>query len=219
MSASSPSTTAKLAVPSESAPSSTQFGCGAKRWPSMRPSEKAGTPGAGRGCRSRVAPAASAGDEERGADRAAEVAERCDPQRRRAVVDEEGLGHLLHQRVPHAFAEADAEAAPEDHRFDVEQVDRGGDAGAERLDRALDQLLGELVPVVERALPDAAGQPRFVVLLHQLEEVGLLTVLVPAPRLGFHRRTARVGLEAALAAAGALGAAALDHHVADLPRR
>ena len=72
-------------------------------------------------------------------------------------------------------------------------------------------------PCVDRPLPDAAGQARFVVLLHQLEEVGLVALLVLAARLGFHRRAARVGLHAAPAPAGALGAAALDDHVADLP--
>ena len=72
---------------------------------------------------------------------------------------------------------------------------------------------------VERALPDAAGQSRFLVLLHQLEEVRLLALLVPAPGLGFHRRAPRVGLHAAPAPAGALGAAALDDHVADLTGR
>ena len=77
--------------------------------------------------------------------------------------------------------------------------------------------LGEVVVGVDRALPDAAGQARFAVLLHQLEEVGLVALLVLAARLGFHRRAARVGLHAALAPAGALGAAALDDHVADLP--
>ena len=63
------------------------------------------------------------------------------------------------QRLHVALAEADAEAAADDHRLGVEQVDRRGDPGAERLDRAVDQLLGEVVAVVERALPDAAGQP------------------------------------------------------------
>ena len=43
-----------------------------------------------------------------------------------------------------------------------------------------------------------------------------MALFVLAPRLGFHRRAARVGLHAALAPAGALGAAALDDHVADL---
>ena len=116
-----------------------------------------------------------------------------------------------------ALAEADAEAAADDHGFGVDQVDGGGDPGPERLDRALDQLFGEVVAVVEGALPDAAGQPRFLVLLHQLEEVGLVALLVLAARLGFHRRAAGVGLHAAPAPAGALGAAALDDHVADLP--
>ena len=56
---------------------------------------------------------------------------------------------------------------------------------AERLDRAVDQLLGEVVAVVERALPDAAGQRGLLVLLHQLEEVGLVRPLraAGAPRL------------------------------------
>ena len=53
-------------------------------------------------------------------------------------------------------------------------------------------------------------------LLHQLEEVGLDALFVLAARLGFHRRAPGVGLHAALAPAGALGAAALDDHVADL---
>ena len=66
-------------------------------------------------------------------------------------------------------------------------------------------------------LPDAAGQPRFLVLLHQLEEVGLVALFVLAAGLGFHRRAAGVGLHAAPPPAGALGAAALDDHVADLP--
>ena len=79
------------------------------------------------------------------------------------------------------------------------------------------EALGEVVAVVEGALPDAAGQARFLVLLHQLEEVGLVPLFVQAARLGFHRRAPGVGLHAALAPARALGAAALDDHVADLP--
>ena len=44
----------------------------------------------------------------------------------------------------------------------------------------------------------------------------LCALFVLAARLGFHRRAAGVGLHAAPAPAGALGAAALDDHVADL---
>src|SRR5215203_628281 len=160
----------------------------------------------------------SAGDEERGADRAAEVPQRGDADGRRPLVDKQVLAHLVAERVHQALAEADAEATAEDYGFGVEQVDGGGDPGPECLDCALDQLFGEVVAVVQRPLPDAAGQARFAVLLHQLEEVGLLSLFVLAPRLGFHRRAAGVGLEAALAAAGALGAAALDDDVADLAR-
>ena len=156
--------------------------------------------------------------QQRRANRAAEVAQRGDPDRRRALVDEEVLAHLLGQRLHVAVAEADAEPAADHHRLRVEQVDRRGDPGAERLDRAVDQLLGEVVAVVEGALPDAAGQPVAVVFAHQLEEVGLVALLVLAARLGLHRGASRVGLQAALAPAGALRAAALDDSVADLSR-
>ena len=67
--------------------------------------------------------------------------------------------------------------------------------------------------MVQRPLPDAAGEARFPVLVHQLEEVGLVALFVLAPRLGFHRRAPGVGLHAAAPPAGALGAAALDDHV------
>ena len=96
---------------------------------------------------------ALAREEQRGADGAAEVAERGDPDRRRLFVEEEVLAHLLRQRLHVALAEAHAEAAADDHRFRVEQVDRGGDAGPQRLDRAVDQLLGEVVVVRRSRAP------------------------------------------------------------------
>src|SRR6185436_12533696 len=95
----------------------------------------------------------------------------------------------------------------DDHRLGVEQVAGRGDAGAERLDRPVDQLLGQLVALVEGALPDPARQAVAVVLAHQLEQIGLGAALVLA---------ARVGLHAPLPPARALGAAPLDDHVADL---
>ncbi len=115
----------------------------------------------------RLVPARRAllGKQQRGADCAAEVAERGDADRRRPFVDEEVLVHLRGQRVHVALAEAHAEAAADDHRFGVEQVDRRGDPGAQRLDRTVDQLLGEVVAMVEGSLPDAAGQSRFLVLV------------------------------------------------------
>src|ERR1700710_1788659 len=76
-----------------------------------------------------------------------------------------------------------------------------------------------MVVGIDRALPDAAGETRFAVLLHQLEELGLVPLFMLAAGLGFHRRAARVGLHASLAPAGALGAAALDDHVPDLAGR
>ena len=75
------------------------------------------------------------------ADRAAEVAElrrRASPggARRRRGAGASACAILLDVRL----AEAHAEPAADDHRLDVEQVDRGGDAGAERLERLVDQL-------------------------------------------------------------------------------
>ena len=61
-------------------------------------------------------------------------------------------------------------------------------------------FVGEVVAVLERALPDAAGQPVAAVLLHDLEEVGLGALLDVLAGLDLHRQPARVGLHAALAA-------------------
>ena len=71
----------------------------------------------------------------------------------------------------YGLAEAHPEPAADDHRLDVEQVDRRGDPGAERLERLVDQLLGELVVVVERPLPDPAREPVAAALLHDLEQL------------------------------------------------
>ncbi len=77
--------------------------------------------------------------------------------------------------------------------------------------------VGELVAVLERVFPDRARQARAVVLLGQLEQIGLGALLMLAPRAGLHRRAPGVGLHAAAPPAGALGAVELDDHVADLP--
>ena len=74
----------------------------------------------------------------------------------------------------------------------------------------------DLVAALERARPDAAGQPRRAALLHQLEQIGVLAPLrsLAGPRL--HRRPPGVGLHAPAPAARATGAADLHDHVADL---
>src|SRR3954447_18693245 len=77
--------------------------------------------------------------EEGGADRAAEVAELGEEHRRRAVVGEDVGQHGVLQSLAIGVAEANAEPAAEHDRLDVEQVRRRGDAGAERLDGAVDQ--------------------------------------------------------------------------------
>ena len=74
-------------------------------------------------------------------------------------------------RSGHRLAEAHAQAAADDHGLDVEQVDRRGDAGAERLDRLVDELGGQLVLVLERPLPrsrwSGAGGSRFSMILNR----------------------------------------------------
>ncbi len=91
--------------------------------------------------------------------------------------------------------------------------------GAEVLDRAVDQLGREVIAVVQRSLPDPAGEPVAPLLLHDPEEVGLRAPLYVPSRLQLHRQPSRVGLHAPSAPAGASGAPALDNHVPDLGRR
>ena len=148
--------------------------------------------------------------------RAAEVAELGQHDRRRVVVDEQVRHHRLADALDPRLAEPDAEPAADHDRLGVEQVDRGGDAGAERLDGVLEQLERHLVVAGQRALPDAGGEPVAAALLHDLEQDGLLLLLDAPARAGLHRAAAGVGLHAAAAAAAALGAVDADDHVADL---
>src|SRR6185437_14379236 len=104
------------------------------------------------------------------------------------------------------------------HSLDIEQVDRGGDARAERPDRALDHLRCELVAFVERPRPDTAREAVAFLVLHELEEVGLLALHDELAHVDFHRAAPRVGLHAADFPAGAPGTVLLDDHVTDLPR-
>ena len=82
----------------------------------------------------RAPASAGRGLEQARADRAAEVAERGDEHRRRAVVVEEVRQHRRGDAVGVGLAEPHAEPAAEDHGLDVEHVDDRRDAGAERLD-------------------------------------------------------------------------------------
>src|SRR4051812_4093785 len=154
--------------------------------------------------------------EERGADRAAEVAELGEQHRRRPVVGEDVGEHRVLEALAVRVAEADPEPAAEHDRLDVEQVHGRRDARTERLDGAVDEPHRHRVMADERAGPDAAGQPLAALLLHDLEEVGLLALAHELAGAGLHRAAAGVGLHAAVAPAGALGAADLDDHVADL---
>ena len=137
---------------------------------------------------------------------------------RRVVVDEQVRQHRLADALHPRLAEPDPEPAADHDRLRVEQVDRGGDAGAERLDGLLEQLERHLVVAGQRALPDAGGEPVAAALLHDLEQRGLLALLDAPARAGLHRAAAGVGLHAAAAAAAALGAVDAHDHVADLAR-
>ena len=119
-----------------------------------------------------------AADQQRGADGPAEVAERGDLDRGRVGVDEEVGQHRVEDALGVGLAEADAQAAADDDRVDVEHVLDRGDAGAERRDGVVHELDGELVVAVQRARPDAARQPVAPALLHDLEELGLGALLL-----------------------------------------
>src|SRR6266513_995142 len=125
-----------------------------------------------------------------------------------------GLQHPRDARL----AEACAEAATDHDRLDVDQVEGRGGARSQGANRPLDQLLGVGVVLVQRVLPDRARQLIVPVLLHQREQPGFHAALLVASCLALHCRASGVGLEAATAPARALGAAELDHHVADLAR-
>ena len=72
--------------------------------------------------------------------------------------------------------------------------------------------------VLDRPLPDPAGEPVPAALLHDLEQLRLRPLLLLLTGLQLHRRPAGIGLHAAPAPAGALGPVDLDDHVADLRR-
>ncbi len=100
--------------------------------------------------------------------------------------------------------------------MDVRQVHRRRDARAECPDGAVDELVRHLVVCLQRFVPDTAGEARLTLLLHDLEEVGLLALLVPLASLKFHGGTTGVSLHTTVAAA-ATQCAVLCHdlHVAD----
>src|SRR4051812_40101745 len=157
-------------------------------------------------------------DEQRGAHRAAQVAQRREAHDRRLAVEEQMRLHRRGDARDVRVAEPDAQPAADDDRVDVEQVLRGGDAGAERGDRARHELHRHRVLRAQRAGPDAAGQPVAAALLHDLEQLRVLAVVMQAPRAGLHGGASRVGLHAAAASAGAAGAVAAHDDVADLAR-
>src|SRR6185312_5766244 len=75
---------------------------------------------------------------------------------------------------------------------------------------------GELVVALQRPRPDTARQPVAAAVAHDVEQVGLVSLLLALAGADLHRAPARVGLHAPAPAAGAARAVALDDHVADL---
>src|SRR6516165_1026728 len=115
---------------------------------------------------------------QRRANRTAEVPERRHVDVRRAGVDEQMRVHRFGDPHRVRMAQPDPQPAGDDHPLEVQQVDGRGDPRAERTDRAVEHLNGQLVAMLERAGPDAARQTRAPVFLHQLEQVGLATLLL-----------------------------------------
>src|SRR5256885_343605 len=126
--------------------------------------------------------------------------------------------HGLPNSLGHGFTQARAEAAADHNRLQVDQVDGRGGAGAEGLDRALDQPLGELVALFDRVRPHSTRQSVAAVLLHELEQAGLGTALHCASGPQLHRIATGIGLEAAAAPARAPSSADLHDGVADFAR-
>ena len=114
--------------------------------------------------------------------------------------------------------EALAEAAADHDGLDVEQRHGRADPDAERLDGPQDQLLGDLVPRLQRPQPDAAREPVAAALLHQLEE-HRLALLGELARALLERAAARVRLDAPVEPAVAATAAGLRADVPDLAGR
>ena len=110
--------------------------------------------------------------------------------RRRLVVERTGAGCICSaDLLDVGLAEAHAEAAADDHRLEVEQVDRRGDPGPERL-----RAPGRSAPRPARRSARSARSQTLEVsrsraaLLHDLEQVRLHPVVVLAARLRLHRR-------------------------------
>src|SRR5205807_1869364 len=98
-------------------------------------------------------PLEATADQERRSERATEIAEGGHKHVGRIGVVEQVRPHGLADPAYEGLAQADSEAAADHDRLGVEQVLGGGDAGAERLDRFVDQLGGELVAALQSLRP------------------------------------------------------------------
>ena len=158
--------------------------------------------------------------EQGGADRAAEIAERRDVHRGRVEVVEQVGEHRLADALRERRRRG---GSPRPPPTTIASTSRTFCAEAtpapSASTRLVDQPRRELVAAPQRAVPDAARQPGAAALLHDLEEVGLLALLVRLARPALHRRAAGVGLHAPEPPAAAALAADAHDDVADLARR
>ena len=121
--------------------------------------------------------------------------------------------------VGQVLAELLGQPAADDDEVEVEQVDRRADRDAEGLDRRVEQLGRELVPVLQRLRPHLRGERRLVLLVADVEQRGLPAGVDHRDGDAAHRAPPGVGLGAAASTAGAQRAAGQDDHVPDLAGR
>src|ERR1019366_1447788 len=115
--------------------------------------------------------------------------------------------HLVGQRLNHTAAEHD--------HFRAENVHQVGDADADILGGAFDDLIDELVAAADGFAQVAAAQVAKVITEHLVEE-GLLAVFDAGLDLLKDGGAAGQRLETAFVAAAAFGAVDVQDHVADL---
>ena len=154
--------------------------------------------------------------EQRRSDRAPQVAQLGHAHVGRAVAANRwGMISAL-MRSRYVRAEPHPQPAADHHRLDVEHVERGADARAERPHGPVEQAGRQRVALVQRPFPHPAREPVAAPLLHDVEQHRALAALHLAARARLHRGAAGVGLHAAAAPARAAPPVLAHDHVADL---
>src|SRR4051812_31516982 len=124
--------------------------------------------------------------------------------------------HRARKLTRGGLAEPHAEPAAQHDALGIQEVHGAGHRRAHGVHRPVEDLLRHLVALPERLLPYARRQAVTALVLHELEEHRLTSVLDHAPGAQLHIAPAGVGLHTAAPAAPADGAVDLHHHVPDL---